>query len=187
MRSNVLHRLMFLIVAATVLNPSTTLAQSIAVPDTWTATPFLGAGFGTNGPGNSLGMGAAVSYDFTQNLGVEGEVGHLFDVAGDTHAIDWSVTTISGNAVYHFDVVRFTPYATFGLGVERSSVDVKDPDPLALTIPSSTEVVWNFGGGAKYKVTNQMIARVDLRRFQAADLAPDFWRLYGGLTFWLRR
>ena len=25
--------------------------------------------------------------------------------------------------------------------------------------------------------------RGDLRRFQSNDLAPDYWRLYGGITF----
>jgi hypothetical protein len=61
------------------------------------------------------------------------------------------------------------------------------PDPLALYVPSSTEIVWNFGGGAKYKLSERMIVRADLRRFQANDSAPDFWRLYGGLTFTLSR
>jgi opacity protein-like surface antigen len=187
MRSNVFQRLLFCTTATAALVPASAFAQSIAEPGTWTATPFVGVGFGTSAPGGSLGIGAAVSYDFTPNLGIEGDLGHLFDVAGDTHTIDWSVTTFSANAVYHFDVVRFTPYATVGGGVERSSIDVRDPDPLVLVLPSSTEIVWNFGGGAKYKITNQLLARADLRRFQANDLAPDFWRLYGGLTFWLRR
>jgi hypothetical protein len=32
-----------------------------------------------------------------------------------------------------------------------------------------------------------MFARADLRRFQANDAAPDYWRVYGGVTFLLRR
>ena len=187
MRSNVFDAFLFWTLVTGAVAPSSAFGQSIAEPGTWTGTPFVSVGFGTSAPGGSVGIGGSVGYDFTPNIGIEGEVGHLFDVAGDTHTIDWSVTTFSANALYHFDVVRFTPYATFGVGAERSSVDVRDPDPLVLVIPSSTEVVWNFGGGAKYRITNQMIARADLRRFQANDSAPDFWRLYGGLTFWLRR
>ena len=187
MRSNVLQRVVFLGVLTGVFAPSPASAQSVAEPGTWTATPFLNFAFGSTAPSGSLGLGAGIGYDLTSSLGVEGEFGHLFDVAGDNDNIDWAVTTFTANAVYHFDVINVTPYATAGIGIERSSVDVKVPDPLALVQPSSTEVVWNVGGGAKYKLTDRMLVRADLRRFQANDLAPDFWRLYGGLTFWLSR
>ena len=187
MHSNVFQRLLGVTILASVISPPSALGQSVAEPGTWVATPFLNVAFDTNAPGGSLGLGAGIGYDFTENIGFEGEINHLFDVSGDDHNVDWSVTTFSANAVYHFNVVRFTPYATAGLGVERSSVDVNDPDPLALYVPSSTEVVWNFGGGIKYRLPNGMIVRGDLRRFQANDIAPDFWRLYGGLTFFVRR
>jgi len=189
MRSKVFQGTFFLMIAVLATGPAKASGQSIAEPDTWTVTPFLDGSFGTNARGGSLGLGAAVAYDWTANLGFEGEFGHLFDVAGDSNDIDWSVTTFSANAVYHFDVLRVTPYATAGLGFERSSLDVNAPDPPAVVLvqPSSTEIVWNFGGGAKYKLSDRMIVRADLRRFQANDLAPDFWRVYGGLTFWLRR
>ena len=160
-------------------------AQSIAEPNTWTVTPFLGTSMGLGDPANndSLGVGVAVAYDWTSNLGFEGELNHLFDVAGETDDLDWSVTNFSGNAIYHFDVRRVTPYATFGIGFERSSLDIKNPDILALYPASSTEISYNFGGGVKYPLTPRLIARGDLRRFNANDLAPDYWRLYGGLTF----
>ena len=162
-------------------------AQSIAEPNSWTVTPFVGASFGTsNDLGGSLGIGAAIGYDLTSNLGFEGEFGHAFDVLGDDADVDWSLTNLSANVVYHFDVHRVTPYATVGLGVERSSVDV-NPNSLGLSIPSSTEIAYNFGGGVKYPISDRVLVRGDLRRFQANDLAPDHWRLYGGLTFWIRR
>jgi opacity protein-like surface antigen len=171
----------FIVAAAT----TPAAAQSIAEARTWTVTPFLAASIGLGDPaGNdSIGIGVAVAYDWTSNLGFEAELGHLFDVAGDTDALDWSITNVSANAIYHFDVKRVTPYATFGLGFERSALDVKNPDPLALLIPSATEVSYNFGGGVKYPLTRRLIARGDLRRFQANDLAPDYWRIYGGITF----
>lgn len=160
-------------------------AQSVAEARTWTVTPFLGSSMGLGDPANndSLTLGVSVEYDWTSNLGFEGELGHLFDVAGDTADLDWSITNFSANAVYHFDVRRVTPYATFGIGFERSSLDVKNPDILALTVPSSTELSYNFGGGVKYPITPRMLVRGDLRRFNANDLAPDFWRVYGGITF----
>jgi opacity protein-like surface antigen len=160
-------------------------AQSVAEPRTWTVTPFLGASMGLGDPANndSLAIGVAVAYDWTSNLGFEGELGHLFDVAGDTNTLDWSITNFSANAIYHFDVRRFTPYATFGIGFERSNLDITDPDILALFPSSSTEISYNFGGGVKYPINPRLLLRGDLRRFNANDLAPDYWRLYGGITF----
>lgn len=160
-------------------------AQSIAEPGRWTATPFLGVAFGVSDDlKSSLTLGGAIGYDWTSNFGLEGELGYVFDVAGDSAVVDWSLTNVSINALYHFDVRHITPYATFGLGFERSDIDPgDDPNILALLVPSSTEVAYNFGGGVKYRLNDRFIARADVRRFQANDLAPDYWRLYGGLTF----
>jgi opacity protein-like surface antigen len=170
--------------------PALVSAQSIAQPRSWTVTPFLASSLGMGEPAedSSLGIGAAVGYDWTANLGFEGELGYLFDVAGERNDIDWSLMNFSFNALYHFDVRRVTPYATAGLGWERSDVDVISPDPVEL-LPdlSSTEITFNFGGGVKYPINDRFIARADVRRFQANDQAPDYWRLYGGLTWVLRR
>ena len=181
--------------AALIISPGTASAQaaappaqSIAEPNTLTVTPFLSTSFGTSQDlGSSLGIGVAVGYDLTRNLGFEGEIAHAFDVLGDDDNLDWSVTNYSANGVYHFDVMRVTPYATFGIGVEHVSRDVKIPNILALDPPSGTEVAYNFGGGVKYSLSERFLARVDVRRFQANDLAPDYWRLYAGLTFWAKR
>lgn len=169
--------------------PSHAEAQAAIEPNTVTVTPFLSTSFGVSEDrSSSLGIGAAVGYDLTRRLGFEFEVGRVFDVAGDDDNVDWALTNISGNVIYHFPAgARFTPYATAGLGWERSSIDVENPDPVALTIPSSTEVAWNFGGGLKYPINERIIARGDVRRFQVNDLAPDHWRLYGGITFWIKR
>jgi OmpA-OmpF porin, OOP family len=165
--------------------PAAAQSQSVAEPNTVTVTPFLSASFGTsNDLSSSLGIGAAVGYDWTRNLGFEFEVGRVFDVAGDDDNLDWSLTNIHANVIYHFDVPRVTPYATFGLGWERSNVDLDDEE---VDLDSSTEVAWNIGGGVKYELNDRMLVRGDLRRFQANDAAPDHWRLYGGLTFWIKR
>lgn len=168
--------------AALICCPPIAAAQSVAQSQTWNVTPFVDVAVGTTAPTGSGGIGVGVGYDLTSNLGFEGELGHLFDVSGKDENIDWSVTSFSGNAIYHFDVLHVTPYATVGLGFSRSSVQVDSPDPVALVQPSSTEVTWNFGGGVKYPISDRLLARGDLRRFQANDLAPDYWRIYGGIT-----
>jgi opacity protein-like surface antigen len=164
-------------------------ALSVAEPNTITVTPFLSASFGTSeGADSSIGIGGAIGYDLTRRLGFEFEIGRVFDVAGDTPDLDWALTNFSGNVVYHFDAPRMTPYATAGLGWERSNLDIDDDaNILDLDIPSSTEIAWNFGGGVKYPINERILARADLRRFQVKDVAPDHWRLYGGLTFWIKR
>ena len=181
-------RVSYLILGLTFFHMSSASAQSVAEPNTVTVTPFVGGGFGTSEDlGASGGIGVAVGYDLTSRLGIEGEVAHLFDVAGSDANVDSPVQNYSANVVYHFDAKRVTPYGTLGLGVEHIGRSVKDPDVLALYAPASTEVAYNFGGGVKYPITQNFLARADLRRFQANDLAPDYWRLYGGLTWWIKR
>jgi opacity protein-like surface antigen len=188
MRSFVSSVRLFLSAAAIGALPLTATAQSVTEPRTVTVTPFLSSAFGTSGDlGASLGLGVAVTYDLTSKLGFEGELWHVFDVLGDDANIDWSLTNVSGNAVYNFRMPHVTPYATFGIGVERSSLDVKTPDPAASYLPSSTEVSYNVGGGVKYPLSELFVARGDLRRFQSTDVAPDYWRAYGGLTWWIKR
>ncbi len=178
-----MRRLVPALFAVLVCSPSIAAAQSVAQAKTWNVTPFVDAAVGTNAPTGSGGIGAAAGYDLTSNLGFEGELNHLFDFAGDDETIDWSVTSFSANAIYHFDVVRVTPYATVGIGFSRSSIHADHPDPAALLLPSSTEATFNFGGGVKYPISDRLLARADLRRFQANDIAPDYWRISGGVTF----
>ena len=190
MRVTLKHSIFFIVVACLLAAARPVDAQSVAQPKTWNVTPFLNASMGLSDPASndSMGLGVAVGYDWTANLGFEGEIGHLFDVAGDTDDIDWSITSFSANALYHFDMRRVTPYATFGLGMERSSAELRVDDPLEEALdPSATEFSFNFGGGVKYPINGRMLARADVRRFQANDLAPDYWRVYGGLTFAIGR
>jgi len=101
-------------------------AQSVAEPGTWTVTGFLGGSLGADVPmiegnstdigGNSMGIGVAVGYDLTSNIGFEGEYGYLFDLAGDTDQVDWAVSNYSANFIYHFDVKSVTPYARSASG-----------------------------------------------------------------------
>jgi opacity protein-like surface antigen len=161
-------------------------AQSLPEANSWAVTPFLhtSMGMGDPAPENSIGLGVGASYDWTRHIGFEGDIGHHFDVAGDDAHIDWSVTTFSANALYHFNTQYITPYATLGLGIERSGFEVKNPDVLALyQDASATEFAFNFGGGVNYAAADRWHLRADVRRFQANDVAPDFWRIDAGLTF----
>ncbi len=179
---------LFTIASAICGLPLAAAAQPAAEPNTVTVTPFLSSTFDTSeGLGKSLGVGVGVAYDLTSRLGFEGEIGHVFDVIGDDANIDLSLTNVSGNIIYNFRAPRVTPYATFGVGIEHASINVKSPDPAANYLPSSTEVAWNFGGGVKYPLTELFVIRADARRFQAKDLAPDYWRVYGGLSWWIKR
>lgn len=177
------------VIAAALSVPPTVDAQSVVEPRSITVTPFLSTSFGTSQDlGSSLGIGAAIGYDMTTRLGFEAEFARVFDVAGDTDNLDYSLTNISGNVLYHFPLRRVTPYAVFGIGWERANVEFDDVVPVDNDVSeSTTEVAWNIGGGAKMEINDRFLARADLRRFQANDLAPDHWRLYGGLTFFIKR
>src|SRR5688572_12545231 len=80
--------------AAALITAAPAAAQSIARPKSWTLTPFLhtSVAAGDPAPSDSFGLGVAVGYDWTSNLGFEGEISHLFDIAGDSADVDWSVT-----------------------------------------------------------------------------------------------
>ena len=167
------------------------LTQSAIEPKTVTVTPFVSISFGLSGDlKSSIGLGAAVEYDFTKNFGAEFEYAYVFDVAGNDENLDYHLMNISGSLLYHFDVPRMprlAPYALLGLGWEDANPEVQNPDPLVLYPSDSTEIAWHFGGGAKYALNERFVLRADLRRFQVNDVAPDHWRFYGGLTFWIKR
>lgn len=149
---------------------------------TWTVTPFLSLNFGGDGDSTSLGIGGAAGYDVTELLSVEGELGYVFDLAGDSDATDWSVVTVSGNALYHFPLENgWAPYATAGLTIARSNLTIAD------ATADTAEFGVNLGGGIKMGLTEALTARADLRYFKYVDTAPDGFRLYGGLIWRLGR
>ena len=162
-------------------------AQSaLPEPNTFDITPFIGFGLGFGDdsldpfdPGSSFLLGVAVGYNLTTNLSIEGELGIIPDIVGDTDNVDLGITTFSANGVYHFDTqTKFVPYATLGLGFGSMGLDVEDVDD-----ESNTEFLVNLGGGVKYPVTDRLQVRGDLRYFSINDENPNFWRVYGGVTF----
>lgn len=84
----------FVVLGLVTAAASAAQAQSVAEPNTVTATPFVSVSFGTpHNLGSSLGIGGAIGYDWTSNLGVELELGRVFDVAGADEALDYKLTT----------------------------------------------------------------------------------------------
>ena len=82
----------------------------MAEPNTVTATPFVSVSFGTSQDlGSSLGIGGAIGYDWTSNLGFEFELGRVFDVAGDDDLLDFKLTTISIYRDLRIDHRRIEP------------------------------------------------------------------------------
>jgi opacity protein-like surface antigen len=150
---------------------------------TWSATPFLSFTFARK-PGNEsccsgsgLGLGAAAEYDFTDRIGVEGEIGYVFDLIGDSPD-DWSSLNVGAGILYHFPLDNgLAPYGAFGIGFVRSARTIAD------VRETSTEFGANLGGGIKVPLTDAFSARGDLRYFKGNDLAFDGWRLYGGITW----
>ena len=162
-------------------------AQTAPVPvveaGTWSVTPFLSFTFAGRPDassccsGSGLGLGAAAAYDFTDRIAVEGEIGYIFDLLGDSPD-DWSAVNVGAGILYHFPLDNgMVPYGAFGVGFVRSSRTIG-----GLT-DSSTEFGGNLGGGIKVPLTDSFSARGDLRYFKGNDLAFDGWRLYGGITW----
>ena len=158
--------------------PPVTLTE----PGVWSLTPLLSFTFGGDGDSTSLGLGGAVTYSFTENLEAEGELAYVFDLIGDDEFSDWSVLSVSGNGVYNFPLVNgWSSYATAGLTFSRSNKQVSD------TVADTAEFGVNVGGGLKMPLTDSLSARGDLRYFKYNDAGPDGFRLYGGLTWKVRR
>jgi opacity protein-like surface antigen len=154
----------------------------VSEPGMGRLTPFVSLTFGGDGRTSSLGLGGAAGYDITEVLSLEAELAYVFDLMGDSDEIDLKVLTGAANVLYHFPLENgITPYATAGLGFARVARDTTRGDV------SSTEVGFNFGGGVKIPLTEGLAARGDFRHFAHADQAPDGFRIYGGLTWRVRR
>ena len=106
-----------------------------------------------------------------------------------------SVTTLMGNLLIGLPLGRVRPYATFGVGLMRSNLDVVDVfDDL-----DRSDFGVNYGGGVMAFLTDHVGMRGDLRQFRSLqndDLGDDFpdpgdfelgdftfWRATAGVTF----
>jgi opacity protein-like surface antigen len=100
---------------------------------------------------------------------------------GEPIEFNSSVWSLSANLVYNFaGQTGFTPYVAGGLGMLSADADAEDLG--LLEDDTSTQFAWNWGGGVKSALTDRFGLRADLRFFNGDDLAPDHWRLFGGVT-----
>ncbi len=160
---------------------------TVEEPDRWNITGFLGPGFGGGLQGNVLDLGAAVGYNWTDRLGFEGEFS--FGRQGNQGLLNVSsnTETFSGNVLYHIPYRGWLPYGTFGLGAVHGGAAVTLNGQPGELSQSNTDFAWNIGAGVKKRLSENLRFRGDLRFFDTGANLPNFWRVYGGLTFLLAR
>jgi opacity protein-like surface antigen len=160
-----------------------TVAPLPPEPEGFTLTPFLGAGFSGDLESSPAAFGLGVGYGYTDRVSLEAELGITPNGSmGIPVTFDTSVWTLSGNVLYHFITQEnFTPYVTAGIGVLGSSPDL--PTDLFPDVNERTNsFAWNVGAGVKTAISDRFGLRGDLRHFNGSGLAPDHWRLYGGIV-----
>ena len=153
-------------------------AQSPLAPDTWTVTPLLGVAFDPDAD-PSLTLSGAAAFPLTSRLAIEGELGHVFDMAPGDGDVDISLTTVHASLLAFFDTdFVLTPYVAAGLGLGKFSHRVTAP-PVDI---DATEMGFNLGGGVTYQVRDAVWLRGDFRYFKHIDNVPYALRFAGGVT-----
>ena len=164
-----------LILAAT---PGTAVAQPPLQPGTWLISPAIGLALDPDAD-PSLAIAGGLAYPITSFFAVEGELGHVFDMAPDDADVDSKLTTVHGSLLYFFRTPYvLTPYVTGGLGVGKFSHEVRNP-PASI---SGTELGFNLGGGVTYPITGATWFRGDVRYFKHIDDVPTVWRFAAAVT-----
>lgn len=153
-------------------------AQSPFEPGSVSITPSIGFALDPDAD-VSLAVAGGVAYPIGSWFAVEGELGHLFDLAPSDADVDSSLTTVHGSLLY---LIRtpyvLTPYLAAGLGIGRFSLDTPSPSaPFR-----STEVGVNLGGGVAYPLRDDIWLRGDVRYFNHIDDVPAAWRFNAGLV-----
>ncbi len=188
----------FLLFAAPVWAQTTTQApaqEPATMPlevERWTVTPFIGAGFSGDLENSPLNLGAALGYNVTSRVTIEGQFAYMGAEQGDLVQFDSKVYTLDANVLYHFTEQfaerQWAPYVALGLGMVRATADIDTTDPVFQNLDdSTTKLAVNFGGGVKTTVSENVQVRGDLRYYTGDDLAPSFWRATVGVGFLLGR
>jgi opacity protein-like surface antigen len=141
-----------------------------------TITPFVGLGFSGDLGNSPAGFGAAADYGLSSRASAEGE---LYFMHGARSRLDTTVWSLSGDLIYHAtgNGQSVTPYVAAGLGLMRGEIDDSAGSG------SSSALSLNFGAGIKTAMSSKWGLRGDVRFFSGHDLAPEYWRLYGGVVF----
>jgi opacity protein-like surface antigen len=151
-------------------------------PEGLTLTPFLGLDFAGDYENAPAAFGAALGYGANSRVSLEAEA--AFSPNGEQGVLtqfDSSVFTLSGNVLYHFIADEFSPYVTAGIGVMNADTEADNSGLIA--DDTAFSFAWNWGGGIKTALSDRIGLRGDVRYFNARDeLAPDHWRMYGGVV-----
>lgn len=158
-----------LLLAAT---PPAAHAQSPLEPDRVLVSGTIGLALdGDADP--SLAIAGAAAYPISSLLAVEGELGHVFDMAPGDADVDSSLTTVHASALYFLNTSYvLTPYLAGGLGFGKFSHDVRFP-PASI---GRTELGFNLGAGVMHPFGGTLM-RGDFRYFKHIDDVPSVWRL----------
>ena len=158
----------------------TTFAPLPPAGEGFSLTPFVAAGFAGDYEDTPAAFGLALGYGANDRVSLEAEFGlEPSGTQGEFLQVDTTVWTLSGNVLYHFAQPEFTPYLALGLGVMGSDPDIGDE--LFPEDDSTTTFAYNWGGGLKSALNEHVGLRGDLRYINGSDLAPDHWRIYGGV------
>jgi len=156
--------------------PEVAQAQPPLAKDTWLLSGALGLALDADGNA-SLTVHGAAAYPLTSNLAVEGELGHVFDMAPGNVNVDASLTTFHATALYFVNTSYvLTPYFAAGIGAGKYSVEVT---PVKF---STTEIGFNLGAGVTYPIGKASYFRGDFRYFKHIDDVPSVWRFTGGVA-----
>ena len=167
------------VILATVLLasvPDAAQAQPPLQRDTWLLSGALGLALDADAS-PSLTINGAAAFPLTPVLAIEGELGHVFDIAPGNVNVDSSLTTVHATALYFFNTSYvLTPYVAAGIGLGKYSTDV------GATSFGSTEIGFNLGGGVTYPLRGATYFRGDFRYFKHIDDVPSVWRFAAGVA-----
>jgi len=156
--------------------PDVAHAQPPLQKDTWLVSGALGLALDADAS-PSLTMHGAAAFPLTKELAIEGELGHVFDIAPGNVTVDASLTTFHATALYFINTSYvLTPYLAAGIGAGKYSVEVGTADF------STTEVGFNLGAGVTYPLGKATFFRGDFRYFKHIDDVPSVWRFTGGIA-----
>src|SRR5215213_8649558 len=120
-----LTRLSLFAILILVAIPALALAQSPLPAESWMLSPTIGVAFDPDAD-LSLSLAGAAGYQITDTFAIEGELGHVLDMAPGDADVDSSLTTAHANALFFLtSEYQLRVYFTGGLGAGHFSHHVK--------------------------------------------------------------
>lgn len=166
---------------------------------TWEVGTFLGSSFGLDS--YRVMGGANVGYAITKVIFPYAEVSYLPGIARTEQVasdikVSYKLPITDFHAGLHLRAPipgsRFVPYGIIGAGMirvgegdgDRTQIINGVPDVRRVTYPGSNEFAVNFGGGARFYITERWGIRFEAKAYKPSGRFTDvFGRVAGGL-FW---